>query len=133
MNKAIPSFVIGLIFSILGAISATFFMVVTIFVEAFSIGALNDSLIIVTLINILTFAISFIASFFCFKLAKVGGIMMLISSIISLICFAIICITLKTISFLVMIFWIPTVLIFVAGILACKLSKRPSEELNKLA
>ena len=126
MNKSIPSFVIGLIFSLIGGICACLFWIVFVLIGAIADGAVKIIITIFPFINVGMFVLSLVGSLLCLKRAKIGGIILLISSIISLICFAAISISLKTFNIVEILFWIPTVFIMVAGMLALKDSKKPS-------
>lgn len=120
MKKSILAFVIGLIFSLIGAICAYIFLVVFGLVGAFANGTIQKLCNVLPFINISTFALSLIGSFFCLSKPKVGGILMLIASITSLICLAILFINLKTFSVSSALLILPSVLILASGIIAVK-------------
>ncbi len=124
MNKSIPAFVIGLIFSIIGAICAYLFWMVFVLIGAFTGGNLGAALTVLPMVNLASFAISFVGCFFCFRKAKVGGIIMLSASILSLACFLVISILLKSFNIIQILFWLPTVLVMVAGMLGIKASRK---------
>ena len=130
MRKVIPSFVMCLIFSIIGAICAYLFSVVFVIAGAFVGGIFKTLSTTIPFINMATFGLSFIATFFCFKQPKFAGILMIISSILSLICFVIMCVALKSIDIITICFWLPTLFILIAGILSLKASRKRNQPIQ---
>ena len=126
MKKSISSFALGLIFSIIGAIAGYFFWFVFTLVGAFSQGVANTIFTILPLINFITFIVSFIGSFFCLWKAKIGGIIMLISSTISAICLITVLAFSKSIQVIHALFIIPTLVILITSILA--IIKKPKTQ-----
>ena len=122
-NRSIPAFVIGLISSIVGAITAYVFWLVFVLIGAVSGGTIKIILNIFPFINLATFAISFIGCFFCLKRSRIGGLIMILSSALSLICFTVICVALKTVNLIFVLFWLPTIFILVAGMIGYKKKK----------
>lgn len=120
MKKSTLAFVLGLVFSIIGAISTLIFNLVFIFVGIFASGALQAIATITPYINLLALAISLIGSFVCLSKARVGGIIMMVSVIISITCLALICIAFKTINAPIIFFWFPTFILFLTAIVAIK-------------
>ena len=120
MKKSVLAFVLGLIFSIIGAISTLVFNVAFIFVAAFTTGTLQSIATIVPYINLIALAISLVGSFICLSKAKIGGIIMMISAILSIVCFIMICIAFKTINPVIIFFWMPTFILFLTSIVAIK-------------
>ena len=123
MNKSIPAFIVGIIFSILGAISSYIFFTFVIFVVAFS-DLPSPPISILPLINILPFAISFIGSIVCMFRKKVGGILLIVSAIISFLCYLAIIFSIKLYDINVILFMIPTIFILIAGLIAVKPKKK---------
>lgn len=124
MNKSVPAFVIGLIFSIIGAICAYAFWAVFVLLSITQKGAVQALCNILPLINMATFVLSFIGCCFCFSKAKIGGILMLVASIISIICFVLLFILLKAFDVMASLFLIPTIFILIAGLMAITKSKK---------
>ena len=122
MNKSIPSFIFGLIFSIIGAISAYLFFAVFILVGTLTM-AIQSVVTILPMVNLACFGISFIGSIFCLIKKKVGGIILLIASIISLTCDIVVIITLKIYAFNVFLFIVPTIIILIIGLTTFKTKK----------
>ena len=122
MNKSIPAFIFGLIISIIGAISAYLFYGVFIIV-----GVLTDTfqtvVTVLPVLNIISFGIAFIGSIFCLIKKKIGGIILLIASITSLLCYIIIIVTLKLYQFNVLIFIVPTIIILIIALTTFKTKK----------
>ena len=116
MIKSISSFVLGLVFSIIGAIAGYVLWLIGIFVGAFSTGMIQTIFLILPIINLVTFIISFTGCFFCLWKARIGGIIMFIASTISLICLITIFITFKDFSFVYFLFLSPTIVLFVNSI-----------------
>ena len=116
MTKSISSFVLGLVFSIIGAIAGYVLWLIGIFVGAFSTGMIQTIFLILPIINLVTFIISFTGCFFCLWKARIGGIIMFIASTISLICLITIFITFKDFSFVYFLFLSPTIVLFVNSI-----------------
>ena len=123
MKKAIPSFILSLIFSIIGAIAAYVFYAVFILVGAFT-GQLYTAVTLLPIINIFSFGIAFIGSIFCLINRKIGGIILILASIISLACYIVIITSLKLYQFNVFLFMAPTIFILFAGIIAFKKRKK---------
>ena len=123
MNKSVPAFVLGLIFTIIGAIASYIFYAIFILVGTFT-GHIHSIVTLLPLVNLFSFAISFVGSIFCLIKRKVGGIILILSSIISLICFVVIITTLKLYDFDVFLFVVPTIIILIAGIIALKKSHK---------
>ena len=71
MNKSIPAFILGLIFSIIGAISAYLFYGVFIIVGVFT-NTIQTTVTLLPLLNIISFGIAFIGSIFCLKKRKLA-------------------------------------------------------------
>ena len=128
MKKSLPSFILGLILSIIGAIAAYVFYAIFILIGAFT-GHFYAVISLLPMVNILSFGISFVGSIICLTNRKVGGTIMIFASIISLICYAVIIISLKIYQFNVLLFAIPTLLILITGIIAIK--KRSAPKLIK--
>jgi len=124
MNKSIPAFALGLIFSLIGVALAYVYWVVFVIIAAFSSEAIKTICTIIPLINICVFTISFIGSFFCLGKLKIGGIILIISSLTSIICYATTSIALKTLNFPMVLCWLPAVVILCAGTLAIKKDKK---------
>lgn len=124
MNRSISSLVLGLIFSIIGGISGYILWTVFILISIGNEGILQLIFSIGPLINLATFGLSFIGSFFCIGKAKAGGIIMFIASLISLICLLTILMAIKTFPIIYVLFFIPTLVIFHAAIAAMKKKKR---------
>lgn len=122
MNKSIPAFIFGLIFSIIGAVSAYLFFAVFILVGTLTL-AIQSVVIILPMVNLACFGISFIGSILCLIKKKVGGIILLIASITSLICYIVIITTLKIYAFNVFLFMIPTIIILIVGLTTFKAKK----------
>ena len=116
MTKSISSFVLGLVFSIIGAIAGYVLWLIGTFVGAFSTGMIQTIFLILPIINLVTFIISFTGCFFCLWKARIGGIIMFIASTISLICLITIFITFKDFSFVYFLFLSPTIVLFVNSI-----------------
>lgn len=127
MKKSVPSFVLGLIFSIIGALAAYLFYAIFILVGAFT-GHIASIITILPLLNLFSFGISFIGAIVCLINKKVGGIILIVASVISLICYIVIMISLKLFDFVVYLFAIPSLIILFAGILALK--KKKQTEIN---
>ena len=123
MDKSMPAFLIGLISSIIGAICAYLFWIIFVLISTLTTDTVRVLLNIFPFINLATFAISFIGCLFCLRRARIGGLIMIISSALSLICFTVICIALKTVSLTFVLFWLPTIFIFVAGMIGYKKKK----------
>ncbi|MBO5954705.1 MAG: hypothetical protein J6Q13_01905 [Clostridia bacterium] len=122
MNKSIPAFILGLILSIIGAISAYLFYGVFIIIGVFT-NTIQTLVTLLPLINIISFGIAFIGSIFCLIKKKIGGIILLIASTISLLCYIVVIITLKLYQFNVLIFIVPTILILIIGLTTFKTKK----------
>lgn len=118
MNKCISGFVLGLIFSILGAISSYVLWIVTVLVAAFSLGNAPGILAYLPLINIITYVVSLVGCCFCFAKPKVAGIIMLIAGILSSICLTIVFVLLKAFDAMFILFVIPTLIILLASMLS---------------
>lgn len=119
MKKSISGFVLGLIFSIIGAISSYLFYGVFILLGVLT-QAIQTLVTILPLINLISFGISFIGSIFCLINKKVGGIILLIASVISLICYIVIIIAIKLYHISALIFMIPTIIIFIVSLTTFK-------------
>ena len=126
MNKSVPAFVVGLIFSIIGAIVGYVFWAVFVLLSITQKGATQTLCNILPMINMATFALSFIGCIFCLIKPKVGGIIMLAASIISILCFVALFILLKSFNFLTFLFMIPSFIILIAGVIA--LNKRTKSQ-----
>ena len=125
MKKSIPAFVLGLIFSIIGAISAYLFYAVFILVGALT-QAMQTAIIVLPILNLICFAISFVGSILCLFHKKVGGIILLLASIISLTCYIVIIIKLKLSSLRFLFFTIPTIIILIVSLTTFKTKKSPN-------
>lgn len=113
MKKSIPSFVNTLIFSILGAILAYLFWIVFIIVGSFANNTLKTLCTIIPFVNMVLFGIMFIASFLYLIKPKFASIIALISSLFSIVCLIILCVSLKTFSLTFILFWLPAIIIFI--------------------
>jgi len=122
MNKSIPAFVLGLFLSIIGAIAAYLFFAVFILVGTIT-NAFQSAVIILPLVNLACFGIAFIGSIFCLIKKKVGGIILLIAGIISLICYIVLILTLKIYQFNIFLFMLPTILIILISLTTFKTKK----------
>ena len=120
MNKSVLGFVLGLIFSLIGIACAYLFWMIFILFGAFTPDSVKVVLTVFPFINLGMFVISLIGSFFCLKKPRIGGIIMFISAIISFVCFAAICIALKTFDLIIILFWVPTIIVLVAGMITYK-------------
>ena len=130
MNKSIAGFVLGLVFSLLGAIASYILWVVTVLVAAFSFGNAPGILAYLPLINISTYVISLVGCCFCFAKPKVGGIIMLVAGLLSTICLTTVFILLKAFDVMFILFVIPTFMILLAAILSLiKAKKAKSRQL----
>jgi len=125
MKKSVPAFVLGLIFSIIGALSAYLYYAIFILVGAFS-GHLFTAVTVLPILNLISFGISFLGSIICLIKRQVGGSILIIASIISLICYIVTIVCLKIYKPSIFIFLIPTIIIFLCGIIALKKSKKQS-------
>ncbi len=125
MNKSVLAFILGLIMSIIGAIASYLFFAVYIIVGTFS-GQIGSIFTLLPLINLASFGISCIGSILCLIKKKVGGIILIFASIISLVCYITLMISIKLYDFKIVLFMIPTIIIFLAGIIAIK--KRSSQK-----
>ena len=126
MNKNISAFIIGLIFSIIGAIASYAFSTVWIFL---SLATVNLSMFtMLPLINIAFYALALIGSILCLFKAKIGGRIMVIAAVLSLILFAELCIILKSIHFVLILFWLPSLFILISGNSAIKKYKKNSTQ-----
>ncbi len=121
-KKSIPSFVFGVIFSIIGAIAAYLFYGVFIIVGALT-KAIQSIATILPLLNLICFGISFIASIFFLIRKKIGGIILIVANTISLICYIVVIVALKIYQFNMFIFMIPTVLLLIIGATSLKTKK----------
>ena len=121
VNKSLSSFYVGIIFSIIGFISS-YFLGAVILLLTIAIQP-NSFISLIPYINLITYVLSFIGAIFSLFKAKISGIIMLTSSIFSLILFAILCFGLKMINFIFILFWLPTLFILIASIIAFKNSK----------
>ncbi len=124
MRKSVPSFILGLVLSLVGMGSALAFSYVFLLIGAIAGGSVGTVVEIATLVNIATFVISFVGSFFCFKKAHVGGILMIIASLLSFGCLAAIFVALKTFTAVVLWFWIPSLVILLTGAMALTTKKQ---------
>ena len=125
-TKSISSCILGIIFSIIGALCAYAFNVVFIFLTI----ALkqNPYVFLITYVNIGAYVISFIGAIISSFNAKVSGIIMCISSIINLIFLAVICIWLKEMHLLIILFWLPAIFILITGLNAIKKAKKEQKK-----
>ena len=121
-TKSVASCILGIIFSIIGALAAYAFDVVIIFL----VLALNQNafIMLIPYINIGAYVFSFIASIISLFNSKVSGILMIISSVINLVLLIVICVWLKKSTFLIMLFWLPAIIILIIGINAFKKAKK---------
>ena len=117
MKKSIPSFVNTLIFSILGAILAYLFWIVFIIVGSFANNTLKTLCTIIPFVNMVLFGIMFIASFLYLIKPKFASIIALISSLFSIVCLIILCVSLKTFSLTFILFWLPAIIIFINSLI----------------
>lgn len=117
MNKCISGFVLGLIFSLLGALASYILWIVCVLVAAFSKGAL-DILVYLPLINIATYVLSLVGCCFCFGKPKVAGIIMLIAGALSSIILVTIFVMLKAFDVMYILFVIPTLIILLSSMLS---------------
>ena len=124
MKKSISGFALGLVATIIGGFCAYYYWAIFAIVGAFSDGILKTILTILPLINMGSFVLSLIGSIICLFRAKVGGIILLVASTISLICFTTIFITIKSFSLIVLLMVLPSFWVFLAGIIACKKIKK---------
>lgn len=122
MNKSIPAFIFGLIFSIIGAISAYLFYGVFIIIGIFT-NTIQTVVTILPILNLITFGISFIGSILCLIRRKVGAIILVIASTISLICYIVIIVTTKFYQISAILFTVPTLIIFITGLATLKTKK----------
>ena len=118
MNKCVSGFILGLVFSILGAIASYILWIVTVLVAAFSLGKAASILAYLPLINIGTYVISLVGCCFCFAKPKVAGIIMLIAGILSTICLTTVFVLLKAFDVMFILFVIPTLIILLASMLS---------------
>ena len=125
MRKSISSFVLGLVFSLIGGISAYLFWFIFLLIGAFTQGTVQTILTTVPIINFITFVISFIGCFFCLWKARIGGIIMLVSSTISAICMIVVFVAVKNIEYVYFLFLIPTLVLFINSIFAICKKKKP--------
>ena len=123
MNKSISSFVLGLIFSIIGGITSYIFWLILALISAFATGILQIVVTICPLVNMATFVLSFLGCFFCLGKAKAGGIIMLIASILSLTSIFAVFIVIGTFKVVMLLFLLPTLIIFHVAIAAIKKKK----------
>lgn len=117
MNRSVPAFILGLLFSIIGAIAAIIFYLAFIIIGAFT-GDLFAFVALLPLLNILCFGIAFIGSIMCIVRRKIGGTMLIISSIISLACYGILLLTLGLHNAEVFYYLIPSGVLLLSGIIA---------------
>lgn len=118
MNKCVSGFILGLVFSILGAIASYILWIVTVLVAAFSLGKAASILAYLPLINIGTYVISLVGCCFCFAKPKVAGIIMLVAGILSTICLTTVFVLLKAFDVMFILFVIPTLIILLASMLS---------------
>lgn len=121
-TKSISSCIIGIIFSIIGAICAYAFDVVLIFL-VLAIKQ-NGFILLIPYLHIGAYIISFIGAIISLFNAKISGIIMIISSIINILLLVTLCIWLKQIHFLFVLFWLPAIIILIIGIKALKKSSK---------
>ena len=121
-TKSIPSCILGIIFSIIGALCAYAFDVVLIFL----IIAIkqNSFVLLLPYVNIGAYVISFIGAIISLFNVKVSGIIMVLSAIINIVCLVILCVLLKQIHILFILFLLPALILLIIGINAIKKSKR---------
>ena len=121
-TKSISSCILGIIFSIIGALCAYAFDVVLIFL----IIAIkqNPFVLLLPYVNIGAYIISFIGAFISLFNIKVSGIIMVLSAIINIVCLVILWVLLKQIHILFILFWLPALILLIIGIKAIKKSKR---------
>lgn len=117
MNKCISGFVLGLIFSLLGALASYVLWIVCVLVVAFSQSHLAI-LAYLPLINIATYVISLVGCCFCFAKPKVAGIIMLVGGGLSAIILTTIFVMLKVFNAIFILFVIPTLIILLASMLS---------------
>ena len=118
MNKSVSACICGIIFSIIGAIASYVFCTIYLFL---SLALASLSIVsFVPLINLAVYALALIGSIVCLFKAKPGGIIMIISAILSLICMVVICIALKVFNAGILICWIPALIILLIGTSAVK-------------
>ncbi|MBQ9795783.1 MAG: hypothetical protein IJW36_02320 [Clostridia bacterium] len=120
-TKSVSSCVLGIIFSIIGAIGAYVFDVVLIFL-VLAIKP-NPFIMLIPYVNIGAYVISFIGSIICLFNRKVSGIIMIISSIINFVLLIVLCIWLKLFHFLFIVFWLPALITLIIAIRDIKKSK----------
>ena len=123
MENSKPAFIIGIISSIAGTILTYVFWLIFVLKANLIDTAMKIILNIFPFVNLATFAISLIGSLLCLKKSRIGGIIMILSSSISLICFTVVCIALKTVSLTFVLFWLPTIFILVAGMIGYQKKK----------
>ena len=125
MRKSIPTFILGLVFSIIGAIAGYVLWLIGVFVGAFSTGAIQTIFLTLPTINLITFVISFIGCFFCLWKARIGGIIMFVASTISIICMTVIFVIINEVTGTYYLFFIPTLAILTNSIIAICIKKKP--------
>ncbi len=124
MKKSVPAFAIGLSFSIIGAIVGYAFWAVFVLLSITQTGTAQTLCNILPLINMATFALSFVGAILCLTKPKVGGVLMLSASIISIICFISLFILLKIFNVITMLFIIPTIFIIIASIISLRKDRK---------
>ena len=120
MKKVNSSFVVSLIFSLIGLGCSYLFMVVFVLVGAFTNGVIKTIITIIPYINMAMYIISLIGSCICLSKRKLGGNILILASTISLICLITLCISIKAINLLLIMFWLPAIINLFTGIKALK-------------
>lgn len=125
MRKSIPGFILGLLGSIGGAIVSFYAWVILNLVFGF-IGEALMFFRTALLLNIISNLVAFIASFFYFKKAKMGGILMFIATILNAYLFVILFTTenvSKSLS-LIIVTLLPSCLMLISALLGLFSKKR---------
>ena len=118
MKRSIAGFVLGLISTIAAGICSYLYLVIAAFA---SIGAkgINQTLLGITpFINMAVLIIGLIGVIFCMIRRKVGGALMLFSSLVSIACILTLFLMLKTIDPTAFLLVLPSFMLFIASLIA---------------
>lgn len=125
MCKSASAFFVGFLSSLIGAIfSYLIFLVVGRMGEIIG-GEIQTTLIAFSFLNMGSFVLALVGSFFCLGISKPGSIILFISATLSTLSFVMIFILQKTLILIFSMFCFPTLFIYAAGIIAKHAKKSP--------
>ncbi len=115
-TKSIPYCVLGVVFSIIGALCAYVFDVLIIVLSL--VIKQNVFIMLIPYVNIGLYVISFISAIICLFNAKISGIITIVSSIINIILFVVLLVWLKVYEILIIaiLLCLPSIILLIIGL-----------------